>query len=249
MMNYLWLSEGFIIISLSLGLYTKIVNIIGICFLLLISSLIILKDISNPLMFFFIMSFGFAITLHKIPGFSRYIFLKKQEPFSQSNSFECPFDKVVFAAILLTVLSNHQAISINAYLFTLLDIIFGFSFLIGLAIIFGAKFNPEHISFNKEWLFFNSLSSLSEEIFFRGFLQNELCTFFQSDVLSIVTASLIFGIAHYPKGRLMVLFATLAGMMYGTAYHLTGNILIATLIHILLNYCRRHFFIFPGLKK
>ena len=248
MMNDVWLSKGLIIISLSLGLHTKIVNIIGICFLLLISSLIILKDISNTLIFF-IMLFGFAITLHKIPGFSRYIFIKKQEPFSQSNSFECQFDKAIFAAILLTAINNHQTVSINSYLFAFLDTIFGFSLLIGLAIGFGAKFNPKNTSFNKEWFFLNSLSSLSEEIFFRGFLQNEFSAFFQSDTLSIFAASLIFGIAHYPKGLLFIVFATLAGIMYGTAYYLTGNIMIATLIHILLNYCHRHFFIFPGLKR
>ena len=72
------------------------------------------------------------------------------------------------------------------------------------------------------------LTCVAEETFFRGLLQHHLRSALRGRVrapalAALLVASVAFGVAHIAGGTTYVLLATLAGVGYGAAYHLTGT--------------------------
>lgn len=65
------------------------------------------------------------------------------------------------------------------------------------------------------------LSGVSEEIFFRGAVQNEV---------GILGASLLFGLLH-PLNLSYVIWASSVGVAFGTLYQLTGSLLPSIICH------------------
>jgi len=49
----------------------------------------------------------------------------------------------------------------------------------------------------------------------------------------------------YAGGSLLVIFATLAGLIYGLAWMLSGRLWVAVLFHVGLNLCHLLFFTYP----
>jgi hypothetical protein len=76
-------------------------------------------------------------------------------------------------------------------------------------------------------------TALPEELLFRGLLQNVLARSFGSGI-GLATASVIFGLAHLPDPRYVVL-ATLAGLAYGFTYQRTGKITASAITHALVD--------------
>lgn len=80
-----------------------------------------------------------------------------------------------------------------------------------------------------------------EESFFRGILQTALMGWVRhrgwpyADGLSVLGASVLFGVAHLGGGSALVLLATLAGLGYGAIYYMTGRIQYAVLLHFTVN--------------
>lgn len=73
------------------------------------------------------------------------------------------------------------------------------------------------------------LSGVIEELFFRGFLQNEI---------GIILASIIFGLLHTGFSRRYLpytLWALVAGLILGYSYLLTQAIIVPIIAHILNN--------------
>jgi membrane protease YdiL (CAAX protease family) len=67
------------------------------------------------------------------------------------------------------------------------------------------------------------LAALGEETFFRGILQNEW---------GLVPAAAIFALAHVGRGlRLFSIWALLEGLLFGSLYQLTGNLLVPMIVH------------------
>ncbi|MFR9701758.1 CPBP family intramembrane glutamic endopeptidase [Aeromonas sanarellii] len=97
------------------------------------------------------------------------------------------------------------------------------------------------------WLFaLNNLlfTCVAEEALFRGFLQQAITR--RTRVwLGIFIASLLFGVAHLAGGPLLALFATLAGACYGLAFHLSGRLGVAILLHFLFNFAHLALFTYP----
>ena len=94
------------------------------------------------------------------------------------------------------------------------------------------------------------LTCVAEETFFRGLLQRHLAGFLRGRVRApALTALLIgavaFGVAHFAGGITYVLLATLAGIGYGTAYHLTGRVEACIVVHFLLNLSHLLLFSYP----
>lgn len=84
------------------------------------------------------------------------------------------------------------------------------------------------------------ITSLAEEAFFRGFIQHRLSAWLAprlayGPLLAVVATALIFGAAHAGGGINWVVLATLAGLGYGYAYHATGRIEAAILVHFGFN--------------
>lgn len=73
------------------------------------------------------------------------------------------------------------------------------------------------------------LSSLGEEILFRGFL---------ASVAGVVVSSLVFGLAHQMRGPsrwVWVGWASVAGLVFGLAFKLTGSLVGPLVAHALAN--------------
>lgn len=90
------------------------------------------------------------------------------------------------------------------------------------------------------------LTCLSEEAFFRGFLQRELRDSLGSRrcaaPVAIAVSAVAFGLAHFAGGASYVLLATVAGVGYALAYARTGRIEAAIATHFAVN--ATHFLLF-----
>jgi len=104
---------------------------------------------------------------------------------------------------------------------------------------------PEVIFF-LGWGFTNLLLVTGvEEGFFRGIIQRGL-TLRLKPVAAICISALLFGLAHFAGGALYIALATLAGLGYGTAYHLSGQrIEAAMLTHFGVNLFHLLLFTYP----
>ena len=94
------------------------------------------------------------------------------------------------------------------------------------------------------------LTCVAEESFFRGLVQRQLGRFLGGMVpapalVALLVAAVAFGTAHVAGGTTYVLLATLAGIGYGTAYHLTGRVEAGILVHFLLNLSHLLLFTYP----
>lgn len=73
-------------------------------------------------------------------------------------------------------------------------------------------------------------SSIGEEMFFRGVLQNQF---------GIIPASLIFGLFHFPIEKILIpwtLSAIIMGFLLGGLYWHAGNLLAPVMLHFLINF-------------
>jgi membrane protease YdiL (CAAX protease family) len=95
------------------------------------------------------------------------------------------------------------------------------------------------------------LTCVSEEAFFRGFLQREIAFDLQGRrhgaAMATGVCALLFGIAHLAGGWRYVLLATLAGAGYGLAYQRSGRIETAILTHFAVNATHFLLFTYPAL--
>ncbi|EOD6328279.1 lysostaphin resistance A-like protein [Providencia stuartii] len=87
--------------------------------------------------------------------------------------------------------------------------------------------------------------SLAEEALFRGYLQQRLTQWFGSPYLALVVCALVFGAVHFAGGPLLILFATLAGIIYGLAWMWSGKLWLAVSFHFGLNLLHLLFFTYP----
>jgi uncharacterized protein len=95
------------------------------------------------------------------------------------------------------------------------------------------------------------LTCVSEEAFFRGFLQREIARDLEGRrhgaAIAIALCALLFGVAHVAGGWPYVLLATLAGAGYGLAYQRSGRIEMAILAHFAVNATHFLLFTYPRL--
>ena len=91
---------------------------------------------------------------------------------------------------------------------------------------------------------------VSEEAFFRGFLQRNLFKILQGykygSILSLIIVSILFGLAHFAGGFKYVLLATMAGIVYGYAYQKTQRIEASILCHFGVNTFHFIFLTYPA---
>ena len=83
---------------------------------------------------------------------------------------------------------------------------------------------------------------VAEELLFRGllfkFVTHKLPATLSSStrtLLILTITSAVFGLAHFAGGTSYMIVATVAGLLYGAVYLLTGRIVFAVLTHWLLN--------------
>ncbi|MDO8541110.1 MAG: CPBP family intramembrane metalloprotease [Opitutaceae bacterium] len=104
------------------------------------------------------------------------------------------------------------------------------------------------------WLWANLfLTCLAEEAFFRGFVQGQLQRIWQrlprGQWLALLTAAVLFGVAHVAGGPVYVALSALAGVGYGWAYLRTGGRVEASILtHFALNTVHFFAFTYPALR-
>lgn len=89
------------------------------------------------------------------------------------------------------------------------------------------------------------MTCLTEEAFFRGFLQKAL-TGRIGAAGGIASASLLFGLVHLPAGAAVMAFATLLGAACGLGHWYGGRLRYAVWIHFGFNLIHLLFFTYPG---
>ncbi len=195
-----------------------------------------------------------GFVFHKIPGFSNILAV----PAIQITVSSCPFsmylnfDKVMAALILYATSDLPQAkktIKIRALKKTVVFLICSILLLLFPAWFAGyIAWEPKIPTITGIWMLNNFLFvCFSDEIIFRGIIQRKLTTLFPKHIfLSIMTASVLFGLMHFKAGVHYILFATLTGLLYGYTYHKTKRILCAILVHFGLNVTHFFFFTYPA---
>ena len=105
------------------------------------------------------------------------------------------------------------------------------------------------------WLPANLLiTCLAEEAFFRGLLQRHLREALRTvlpsaGLVALLVAAAAFGIAHIGGGMAYAALATLAGIGYGAAYHVTQRVEASVLVHFTLNLAHLMLFTYPFLPS
>lgn len=135
-----------------------------------------------------------------------------------------------------SVLSAVPIIVANTGVLVVLSLAFGF-----------LNFQPKWTPFFWLWASVNLLSTcMSEEAFFRGFLQRELQGWLTGRSygpwIALTVSAVAFGLSHIAGGWLYALLATVAGIGYGLAFQRTGRIEASILAHFTLN--ATHFLLF-----
>ncbi|PHM74721.1 CPBP family intramembrane glutamic endopeptidase [Xenorhabdus kozodoii] len=191
-----------------------------------------------------------SLFMHYIPGFHNLKYLDKVQtgPLSAPFSMYFNFDKALLPFILMfcmpTLFIRKPLVNAPAHGWALL--IAAMPALLGLATVLGGLSVELHLP---NWfpvfaivnLFF---VSLAEEALFRGYIQQKLSQW-MNPYLALVIASLLFGIPHFMGGGLLMIFSTLAGLIYGLTWLWSGRLWVAVAFHFSFNLMHLLFFTYP----
>jgi len=78
-------------------------------------------------------------------------------------------------------------------------------------------------------------AGIGEELVFRGFFLRLLNDLGLDGLALVVVAGVIFGLAHVCQGVAGVLMTTVIGILLGLIYIATGSLLVAMLVHALMD--------------
>ncbi|EAA2950152.1 CPBP family intramembrane metalloprotease [Salmonella enterica] len=198
----------------------------------------------------FVLLASVGLMLHVIPGFHNLRILDNVRvgPESAPFSMYYNFDKAIIPFVLIICIKSLFATDARQHTshWYWLILVAAVPALLIIALLLGKlKFEFHH----PEWLFQFVLAniffvSLAEEALFRGYLQQRLSSVI-SPVPALIISSLLFGIMHYVGGSMIIIFSSLAGLIYGIAWMLSGRLWVAVFFHFGLNLCHLLFFTYP----
>lgn len=196
---------------------------------------------------------GIGLFLHIFPGFNNWkvisnvVLSKGSIPYNMYLNFDKPLVALsffVFGQELIRDRERLKQVIVRALpiaiigIFTVMCFAYLFSYI---------KFYPKFPEETYIWMFSNLfLTCMAEEAFFRGFIQTTLIGIMSkikgAEIMGLILASVLFGIAHYAGGILYVVLASIAGLFYGLVYLRTASIEASILTHFLVN--TTHFLLF-----
>lgn len=202
---------------------------------------------------------AFGLGIHRFPGFSSYpvidgIFLgESTTPYSTALSFDKTIAGLLILGFLVPRLKSREgwmAMFTQGVPYAVLTIIV----VVSTALLIGyIRFDPKWTAWFFPWLLFNFLTCVTEEAFFRGFIQSQLATALaripRGEIIAPLVAAVLFGLAHFAGGGKYVVLATIAGIGYGWVYYKTKRIEGAILTHLFLNSVHFIFFTYPYLMQ
>jgi len=252
--------------TLILGVVIQRITPIGICvigslaavmYLLQFSKLHVVYKVSLHLL---LCSLFIGFSMHLIPGFHNWEVLDgiKLSPHSVPYVMYLNVEK---PAYIFFFMYFYQRKSIFNYNWTRILRWSLLSFLVILPLLFLTNWIFELVTWDPKfpaysitglWMIRMLLdTTLGEEIFFMGYLQQRATTLIgRSKVAAWVACILIamlFGAMHLPAGLPMAIMAMWAGIGYGLAYLQTKTIEAATITHFLVNVVHFLFFSYPML--
>ena len=250
------LSLFLLALSLSIALYHGVLTLPSAgCLLLTLIAALLLKKYRQKTWLaagleLLLVLMAAALLLHLIPGFNNLKVLDnvKVGPLSAAFSMYYNLDKALIPFILLACLptlfvaKKHLSVSRLGWL----SLIASIPALLLLAVALGGLKVEMHTpawlgSFVMANIFF---VCLAEEALFRGYLQQRLSQCIGNYPALLLTA-LLFGASHFAGGALLMVFAALAGIIYGLAWLWSGRLWVAVAFHFGLNLMHLLFFTYP----
>ena len=214
------------------------------------------QRVASGLVFFV---FAVALGLLLLPGFPRTVLVENVvlSPGALPYTLGLGFAKVVTSIFILAFMLPERVLSWRelgqvlvrvapVFLATVVAVM-----VLTLALGY-VKFDPKWTPLFFTWALANLFfTCLSEEAFFRGFVQRELAGLGAnrrvSVVIAIAVSSLLFGLVHLGGGWKYALAATVAGVGYGIAYQRTQRIEASMAVHFGLNATHFLLFTYPAL--
>ncbi len=200
-----------------------------------------------------------ALSMHRFPGFLNPALVTdmRLSPDARAFTHRVNFDKAAAGLILFALFCNPvrstaewKSVFRRSYpivLGTLLCVL-------SLAVLAGyIKFDFKLVPYAAVYLVTNLLfTCVTEEAFFRGFIQQQLT---QAMVkwrigayLAALISAVLFGIAHVKGGPALILLATIAGLGYSYAYVTVRRVEASILTHFSLNAVHFVAFTYPSLQ-
>ena len=249
--------------SLVCGVVSDRIGIIGIISIAILCLLYHTVNRINLILFIRVTSGVLAIILsvmlvaHLIPGFNNWKVVDSVSLTETSlpYSMYLNMDKTLVGLAILS-LGFPLVKSLKEWAFVLRSTLP--IFLVGLIALASVSqtFGYTHWDFKFPNLFFvwaliNLIfTCVSEEAFFRGFLQRNLFKMLQKykygNILSLITVSILFGLAHFAGGFKYVILSTIASIIYGYAYQKTQRIEASILCHFGVNTFHFIFLTYPA---
>ncbi|MGD9426315.1 CPBP family intramembrane glutamic endopeptidase [Pantoea sp. NSTU24] len=194
-----------------------------------------------------------GLLLHLFPGFNNPVQVDDIKVGARSLpfSFFFNFDKALIPFVLLACLPTlfrARACPPRYPWVAALALIAAVPLLLCCAVLLGGlAFEPHFPSWLPAFMLANLFFvSLAEEALFRGYLQQRLREAL-GGLPALAISALLFGLVHFTGGILLVVFATLAGLLYSLAWHWSGRLWLSTALHFALNLTHLLFFTYPAL--
>lgn len=255
-----------IMITNLIGWCQGVIDIIGVCFLVLFTSLnyiylnFLLNKFVKTLLRIIIYTFIAAAALHCLPGFFNILAIHKVKlstlsiPFSMYINFDKPM--IILIAYCMSDLFflekshnlNHQQI----IKYTVMPCVWSIPCVFMPAYISGYILFDPHLP-NILWIWAMNnffLVCMAEEVIFRGCLQraiqNALMRYGKHNgPLAIMFTSFIFGMVHFQGGLTYIGLAAIAGCLYGYSYYKTSKIICPMIVHFSVNLLHLLLFTYP----
>jgi membrane protease YdiL (CAAX protease family) len=203
--------------------------------------------------------YAVAMSLALLPGFHRVVLVEPQvlSPGAAPYGISVGFPKVAAGIVILGLINPVLVRSwseLGRVLARALPIFIATA-AVGMFVViamgysrFSPKWTPLFFLFAPVNLFF---TCLSEEGFFRGFVQHELSRIGSNRALAsgiaLAVAAILFGLVHFGGGVQYILAATAAGLGYGWAFLRTKRIEAAMAVHFGVNATHFLLFTYPRL--
>ena len=202
---------------------------------------------------------AFGLGAHLFPGFGAHPVIdgvalgEGAAPYSKTLSFDKTIAGLLILGLLVPRLKSREEWAAMfrrgaPYAASTIIVVVSAALFIGYI-----GFDPKWTALFFPWLLFNFLTCVTEEAFFRGFLQSQLAAALAriptGEIIALLIAAMLFGLAHFGGGGKYVVLAAIAGIGYGWVYYKTRRIEGAILTHLLLNSVHFVFFTYPYLVE
>lgn len=197
------------------------------------------------------------MAMHRFPGFFNPDLLNNGALGNAPAKMHGNFDKTAVGIILMGTFGrpirdrqSWQSMLFKVWPVTVATIVI----VLGLGTFLGyVKPDFKWYPYSGLFLIGNLLSAcVAEEAFFRGLLlprfMQGMSGWRMGTAAAVAMSSILFGVVHFAGGPVLMLLATIAGILYGTAYLVGGQrVEAAILTHFALNAIHFVFFSYPSL--